>query len=36
VARQFQNLADVGPLDVEVFQDRRTALGWLNHHESKR
>ena len=31
VARQFQNLADFGPLDVEVFRDRGTALGWLNH-----
>ena len=31
VARQFQSLADFGPFDVEVFKDRRTALGWLNH-----
>jgi len=36
VARQFQTMADFGPLDVEVFKDRRTALGWLNHHESQR
>jgi hypothetical protein len=33
VARQFQSLADFGPLDVEVFKDRRTALGWLRHGE---
>ena len=33
VARQFQTLADFGPLDVEVFKDRRTALGWLQHGE---
>jgi len=31
VARQFQTLADFGPLDVEVFKDRDTALGWLRH-----
>ena len=31
VARQFQTLADFGPLDVEVFRDRRAALGWLRH-----
>ena len=31
VARQFQTLADFGPLDVEVFKDRGTALGWLRH-----
>jgi hypothetical protein len=36
VARQFQTLADFGPLDVEVFKDRSTALGWLNHREAKR
>ena len=35
VARQFQTLADFGPLDVEVFRDRRTALGWLRHEESR-
>jgi hypothetical protein len=35
VARQFQTLADFGPLDVEVFKDRRTALGWLHHGESQ-
>lgn len=33
VARQFQTLADFGPLDVEVFKDRGTALGWLHHGE---
>jgi hypothetical protein len=33
MARQFQRLADFGPLDVEVFKDRRTALGWLHHGE---
>ncbi|HEY7542864.1 MAG TPA: hypothetical protein VIF11_22195 [Methylomirabilota bacterium] len=31
VARQFQTLADTGPLDVGVFKDRRAALGWLRH-----
>jgi hypothetical protein len=31
VARQFQTLADDGPLDVGVFKDRRAALGWLRH-----
>jgi len=31
VARQFQTLADAGPLDVGVFKDRRAALGWLRH-----
>ncbi|PYN87176.1 MAG: hypothetical protein DMD87_14890 [Candidatus Rokuibacteriota bacterium] len=35
VARQFQTLADFGPLDVEVFKDRRAALGWLRHGESQ-
>jgi hypothetical protein len=30
VARQFQTLADSGPLNVSVFRDRRAALGWLN------
>jgi hypothetical protein len=35
VARQFQTLADFGPLDVEVFRDRRAALGWLRHGESQ-
>ena len=29
VARQFQTLAESGPLDVGVFKDRRAALGWL-------
>lgn len=29
VARQFQTLADSGPLNVGVFRDRRAALGWL-------
>jgi hypothetical protein len=29
VARQFQTLADAGPLNVGVFRDRRAALGWL-------
>lgn len=33
VARQFQVLADSGPLNVSVFKDRRAALGWL-HHEA--
>jgi hypothetical protein len=33
VARQFQTLADSGPLNVSVFKDRRAALGWL-HHEA--
>ena len=31
VARQFQTLADTGPLDVGVFKDRRAALGWLRN-----
>ena len=31
VARQFQTLADTGPLDVGVFKDRRAALGWLRY-----
>jgi hypothetical protein len=31
VARQFQTLAESGPLDVAVFKDRRAALGWLRH-----
>jgi hypothetical protein len=31
VARQFQTLADTGPLNVGVFKDRRAALGWLRH-----
>jgi hypothetical protein len=30
VARQFQVLADSGPLSVSVFKDRRAALGWLH------
>jgi hypothetical protein len=30
VARQFQTLADSGPLNVSVFRDRRAALGWLH------
>jgi hypothetical protein len=34
VARQFQTLADCGPLDVGVFRDRRAALGWLRHATS--
>ena len=34
VARQFQTLADYGPLDVGVFRDRRAALGWLRHARS--
>ena len=34
VARQFQTLADCGPLDVGVFRDRRAALGWLRHARS--
>ena len=34
VARQFQTLADSGPLDVGVFKDRRAALGWLRHEGS--
>jgi hypothetical protein len=34
VARQFQTLADTGPLDVGVFKDRRAALGWLRHEGS--
>jgi hypothetical protein len=34
VARQFQTLADSGPLDVGVFKDRRAALGWLRREES--
>jgi hypothetical protein len=34
VARQFQTLADCGPLDVGVFKDRRAALGWLRHEGS--
>jgi len=34
VARQFQTLADCGPLDVGVFKDRRAALGWLRHARS--
>lgn len=33
VARQFQILADSGPLNVSVFKDRRAALGWL-HREA--
>jgi hypothetical protein len=33
VARQFQTLADSGPLDVGVFKDRRAALGWLRREE---
>jgi hypothetical protein len=33
VARQFQTLADSGPLDVGVFKDRRAALGWLRHED---
>jgi len=33
VARQFQTLADFGPLDVEVFKNRCSALGWLQHGE---
>ncbi len=36
VARQFQTLADSGPLDVGVFRDRRAALGWLRHGEDSR
>lgn len=35
VARQFQTLADFGPLGVEVFKDRGTALGWLHHGDSQ-
>jgi hypothetical protein len=31
VARQFQTLAETGPLNVGVFKDRRAALGWLRH-----
>ncbi|MGH7302480.1 MAG: hypothetical protein ACRELZ_04265 [Candidatus Rokuibacteriota bacterium] len=34
VARQFQTLAESGPLDVGVFKDRRAALGWLRHEGS--
>jgi hypothetical protein len=34
VARQFQTLADTGPLDVGVFRDRRAALGWLRHERA--
>jgi hypothetical protein len=34
VARQFQTLADTGPLDVGVFKDRRAALGWLRHERA--
>lgn len=34
VARQFQVLADSGPLDVSVFKDRRAALGWLHRDAS--
>ncbi len=35
VARQFQTLADRGPLDVGVFKDRRAALGWLRREEPR-
>jgi hypothetical protein len=31
VARQFQTLADSGPLEVSVFKDRRSAWSWLHH-----
>ncbi len=34
VARQFQTLAESGPLNVSVFKDRRAALGWLHHEGS--
>jgi hypothetical protein len=33
VARQFQTLAEAGPLDVGVFKDRRAALGWLRRED---
>ena len=30
VARQFQALAETGPLDVQVFSSRDSALAWLH------
>src|SRR5262249_15304641 len=35
VARQFQTLADFGPLEVGVFKDRPAALDWLCDQEPR-